>query len=334
MEQSLFDTPEVLRDILGIVKDEDLDLPTQADNWLIPGVVCTTNTVVYGQASAGKSMIISNIIASLFDGRNFFDIKPAQSGLKGLIICSDAKAEFEYKQRLHNINATGAVEYMADAGVITPGQWGMITEAVRYIGYDYVIVDHATGVVDGDVIAREPWQKFWQDHVRSLNVPTIVVAHSSDSTFQGQVSHRPMGNSGVTQFSRCEVEVFTKGNTKFASEPLRELRSKSRYGQGVVRNFRIVDPGIVVAEEQAEKPAPKQRDNETLDKNARIARLAAQSKADTVTGVAEEIASEVGFSVKTLKAKKLPNLVSSGLLVKNSDSSSGVYSLGSSLGAP
>lgn len=207
----------------------------------------------------------------------------------------------------------------------------MITEAVRYIGYDYVIVDHATGVVDGDVIAREPWQKFWQEHVRSLNVPTIVVAHSSDSTFQGQVSHRPMGNSGVTQFSRCEVEVFTKGNTKFASEPLRELRSKSRYGQGVARNFRIIDPGIVVAEEQAEKPAPKQRDNETLDKNARIARLAARSKASTVTGVAEDIASEVGTTARTLSARKLPELVSIGLLVKNQNKTNGVYSPGPKL---
>lgn len=331
MEQSLFDTPEVLRDILGIVKDEDLDLPTQADNWLIPGVVCTTNTVVYGQASAGKSMIISNIIASLFDGRNFFDIKPAQSGLKGLVICSDAKAEFEYKQRLHNINATGAVEYMADAGVITPGQWEMITEAVRYIGYDYVIIDHATGVVDGDVIAREPWQRFWQDHVRSLDVPTIVVAHSSDATFQGQVSHRPMGNSGVTQFSRCEVEVYTKGNTKFVSEPLRELRSKSRYGQGVVRNFRIVDPGIIVGEEQAEESVPKQRASDTLDKNARIARLAVESKASTVTGVAEDIASEVGTTARTLSARKLPELVSIGLLVKNQNKTNGVYSPGPKL---
>ena len=331
MEQSLFDTPEILRDILGIVKDEDLDLPTQADNWLIPGVVCTTNTVVYGQASAGKSMVISNIIASLFDGRNFFDIPPEKSGLKGLVICSDAKAEFEYKQRLHNIDATGAVEYMADAGVISPEQWGLIVEAVRYIGYDYVIIDNATGVVDGDVIAREPWQRFWQDHVRSLNVPTIVVAHSSDSTFQGQVSHRPMGNSGVTQFSRCEVEVYTKGNTKFASEPLRELRSKSRYGQGVVRNFRIVDPGIIVEEDQAEESVPKQRDNETLDKNARIARLAARSKASTVTGVAEDIASEVGTTARTLSARKLPELVSIGLLVKNQNKTNGVYSPGPKL---
>lgn len=331
MEQSLFDTPEILRDILGIVKDEDLDLPTQADNWLILGVVCTTNTVVYGQASAGKSMVISNIIASLFDGRNFFDIPPEKSGLKGLVICSDAKAEFEYKQRLHNINATGAVEYMADAGVISPEQWGLIVEAVRYIGYDYVIIDHATGVVDGDVIAREPWQRFWQDHVRSLNVPTIVVAHSSDSAFQGQVSHRPMGNSGVTQFSRCEVEVFTKGNTKFASEPLRELRSKSRYGQGVVRNFRIIDPGIIVEEEQVEESVPKQRASDTLDKNARIARLAAQSKAGTVTGVAEEIASEVGTTSRTLSARKLPELVSIGLLVKNQNKTNGVYSPGPKL---
>ena len=276
-------------------------------------------------------MVISNIIASLFDGRNFFDIPPEKSGLKGLVICSDAKAEFEYKQRLHNIDATGAVEYMADAGVISPEQWGLIVEAVRYIGYDYVIIDHATGVVDGDVIAREPWQRFWQDHVRSLNVPTIVVAHSSDSTFQGQVSHRPMGNSGVTQFSRCEVEVYTKGNTKFASEPLRELRSKSRYGQGVVRNFRIVDPGIIVEEDQAEESVPKQRDNETLDKNARIARLAARSKASTVTGVAEDIASEVGTTARTLSARKLPELVSIGLLVKNQNKTNGVYSPGPKL---
>ena len=220
---------------------------------------------------------------------------------------------------------------MADAGVISPEQWGLIVEAVRYIGYDYVIIDHATGVVDGDVIAREPWQRFWQDHVRSLNVPTIVVAHSSDSTFQGQVSHRPMGNSGVTQFSRCEVEVYTKGNTKFASEPLRELRSKSRYGQGVVRNFRIVDPGIIVEEDQAEESVPKQRDNETLDKNARIARLAARSKASTVTGVAEDIASEVGTTARTLSARKLPELVSIGLLVKNQNKTNGVYSPGPKL---
>ena len=202
-DKSAINTADFYREMLGIVKDEELKEVSESDNWLIPNIVCTTNTLIYGQASAGKSMVVASIIASLHDGRELFGVQPLHSGLRGLVICSDTKSEYEYSQRLKNIGASGAVEYMPDAGIIDSDTWEMVASFVKAAEFDYVIIDHATGVVDGDAISREPWQKFWQNAVGSLGLPTIVVAHASDSTYQGQTSHRPMGNSAVAQFSRC-----------------------------------------------------------------------------------------------------------------------------------
>ena len=329
-DKGALNTADFYRKMLGIVKDEELKEISESDNWLIPRIVCTTNTLIYGQASAGKSMVVASIIASLHDGRELFGVQPLHSGLRGLVICSDTKSEYEYSQRLKNIGATGAVEYMPDAGIIDSNTWEKVASFVKAAGFDYVIIDHATGVVDGDAISREPWQKFWQNAVGSLGLPTIVVAHASDSTYQGQTSHRPMGNSAVAQFSRCEVEVHIPGGAKFGTSPLRELRTKSRYGDGVTHRFRIADPGVIVPETATTGTSKHQRNKETYDINREIARLASQSRSKTKTAVAREIATKVGLSAGTIR-NRFTSLVSSNLLKEQANAGGGIFSAGDKL---
>lgn len=319
---------EFLKEILGIVPLEDVKEPTDEDRWLIPGVLTKTNTMLYGQASVGKSMVVASLIASLWDGREFFRIAPLAQGLRGLVVCADAAAEAEYKGRLVNLGVTdSAVEFLTNADVETP--WGLLHLAVQLGNFDYVVIDHATGVLAGDEKEREPWRRFWQEAVAPFNLPVLVVAHSSDATYEGKQSHRPLGNSAATQFTRCEVEVFNPSNNKF-DQSHKVLRSSSRYGDGIERKFWIADPGVIVVDEYDETTKTRDRNRETLDTNAAIARRACESSETTNTGVAGEICAEFDMTEGGMR-NKLTNLAKAGLLVKKSSAAGGMYSPGPKL---
>ncbi|OFR68224.1 AAA family ATPase [Corynebacterium sp. HMSC078H07] len=323
------DTATNLAEILGIVDHADVKEVSEEDKWLLPGVVCTTNTLVYGQSSVGKTMTMAALIASLVDGREFLGVTPLRHGLKPLVVCADANGELEYKERLDQLGITSGVKYFACNGEVPDSDtWMLLQEYARAEGVGLVVIDHATGTLDGNEIERLPWLKFWQESVAGFELPTVVVAHSSTSAYEGKQSHRPMGNSAATQFTRTEVEIFKGSNNKF-DDSVRTLRSSSRYGGGIERRFRIVDPGVIVQDTEPEPEQKKQaRDADTMDNNLRIARLAAGSRATTAKAVAEDIAGSAGASARTLSARKLPELVKNKLLVKNQNKANGLYSLG------
>lgn len=322
---------EVLKEILGAVALEDIQAPTEEDRWLIPGALCKTNTMLYGQASVGKSMVVAAMIASLWDGSDFFGITPLARGLRGLVLCADADAEKEYRDRLGNYGVTeGAAVFVPDAGVQDELGWHLIHRLATTGGFDYVVVDHATGVLDGDEKEREPWRRFWQEQANPFGLPVLVVAHASDSTYEGKQSHRPLGNSAATQFTRCEVEVFRPSNNKF-DDSHRILRSSSRYGGGIERKFWIADPGVIVVDDSYDEESKKrERSRETMDRNAQIARRACESSASSVSAVAAEICTEFDMSKDGMR-NKLNRIAGTGLLSKNADTKRGVFSAGAKL---
>lgn len=324
---------EQLREKLGAVALRDVKPRTADELWLIPNIVHATNTLLYGTSSAGKSLAVAHIIASLRDGREFLGIKPSRHGLSVLVLCSDRGAEQEYRERLDMLGIdtnTGDIEFLRGVGIESPEWWNEVHEFARRAGHDLVVVDHASGVIDGNELEREPWAELWQQRLSKFDLPVVLVAHSSDYAGAGGPSHRVRGNSAASNFSRNEVEIYRTNANAYNDSP-RVLRTKSRDGLGIELRYRI-DGGVMVLEEQQGGDRARQRSKQTMDKNEHIARLAVRSAGESAAAVARDIAGAAGLSVETLRVKKLPTLVEQGLLHKNEVATGGIYSPGEKLG--
>lgn len=303
--------------------------------FLIPGLVSGSLTYLYGQSKVGKSFVVANVVASVLDGKPFLGRKPLATVEGVVIVTTDAGDGYAYRQRLNDLGvADDDRVLLVPVGVSPePEVFDEVKNLVASGGYGFVVFDHATGLIPADqnINAREPWVGLWR-FLDSLGVPVVLVGHSTDSKFQGQTIHRPAGNSAATQLARTRVEVH-RPDERNRSNPLREIVVLNNYGEDERLQAMLAPEGLTLVDGSDDKPeAGRQRDSQTLDNNAAIARLAVGSKAATVAGVANEIATDTGLSAKTLSSKKLPALVNSGLLVKSSNPrAKGCYEAGDKL---
>lgn len=303
--------------------------------FLIPGLVSSSLTYLYGQSKVGKSFVVANIVASVLDGKPFLGRKPLATVEGVVIVTTDAGDGYAYADRLKNLGVADDDRVLLVPVGINPKPERLAQVANFFANGDYgfAVFDHATGLIptDQNINTREPWGNLWE-LLDSLGVPVVLVGHSSDSKFEGKPIHRPAGNSAATQFARTRVEVH-RPDERNRSNPLREIVVLGNYGEDERLQAMLAPEGLTLVDDSDDKPeAGRQRDSQTLDNNAAIARLAVDSKATTVTGVAKDIATDAGLSAKTLSGKKLPALVNSGLLVKSSNPrAKGCYEAGDKL---
>ncbi|UQV53250.1 AAA family ATPase [Corynebacterium pseudodiphtheriticum] len=303
--------------------------------FLIPGLVSSSLTYLYGQSKVGKSFVVANIVASVLDGKPFLGRKPLKTVDGVVIVTTDAGDAYAYHQRLKDLGVADDDRVLLVPVGIAPELERLAEVADLFVNGDYgfAVFDHATGLVPADqnINAREPWVNLWR-LLDSLGVPVLLVGHATDSKFQGQTIHRPSGNSAATQLARTRVEVH-RPDERNRSNPLRELVVLNNYGEDERLQVKLAPEGLTLVDDSDDKPeAGRQRDSQTLDNNAAIARLAVDSKATTAVAVAKDIATDAGLSAKTLSSKKLPELVKSGLLVKSSNPrAKGCYEAGDKL---
>lgn len=303
--------------------------------FLIPGLVSSSLTYLYGQSKVGKSFVVANVVASVLDGKPFLGRQPLKTVNGVVIVTTDAGDAYAYHQRLKDLGvAPDDRVLLVPVGIAPePEQLAEVADLIAIGGYGFAVFDHATGLIptDQNINAREPWVGLWR-LLDSLGVPVVLVGHSTDSKFEGKPIHRPAGNSAATQFARARVEVH-RPDERNRSNPLREIVVLGNHGEYERLQAMLAPEGLTLVDDSDDKPeAGRQRDSQTLDNNAAIARLAVGSKATTVTGVAKDIATDAGLSAKTLSGKKLPALVNSGLLVKSSNPrAKGCYEAGDKL---
>lgn len=306
-----------------------------ARHFLIPGFVSGSLTYLYGQSKVGKSFVVANILASLLDGKLFLGRQPLKTVDGVVIVTTDAGDQHAYRDRLKDLGvADDDRVLLVPVGIAPePEQLAQVADLFVNGDYGFAVFDHATGLMSDDenIIAREPWVSLWR-LLDSLDAPALLVGHSTDSKFEGKTIHRPAGNSAATQFPRTRVEVH-RPDERNRSNPLREIVVLNNYGEDERVQVKLAREGLTLVDDSDDKPeAGRQRDSQTLDSNAAIARLAVGSKATTVTAVAKDIATDAGLSAKTLSSKRLPELVRSGLLVKSSDPRArGCYEAGDKL---
>lgn len=304
--------------------------------FLIPGLVSSSLTYLYGQSKVGKSFVVANIVASVLDGKPFLGRKPLATVEGVVIVTTDAGDGYAYADRLKNLGVADDDRVLLVPVGINPKPERLAQVANFFANGDYgfAVFDHATGLIptDQNINAREPWGNLWE-LLDSLGVPVVLVGHATDSKFEGKPIHRPAGNSAATQLARTRVEVH-RPDERNRSNPLREIVVLNNYGEDERLQVNLAPEGLTLADDDSDgKPeAGRQRDSQTLDNNAAIARLAVDSKATTAVAVAKDIATDAGLSAKTLSSKKLPALVKSGLLVKSGDPrAKGCYEAGDKL---
>lgn len=303
--------------------------------FLIPGLVSSSLTYLYGQSKVGKSFVVANVVASVLDGKPFLGRQPLKTVDGVVIVTTDAGDDYAYADRLKDLGvADDDRVVLVPVGINPkPERLAEVADLIAIGGYGFAVFDHATGLVptDQNINTREPWGNLWE-LLDSLGVPALLVGHATDSKFEGKPIHRPAGNSAATQLARTRVEVH-RPDERNRSNPLREIVVLNNYGEDERLQAMLAPEGLTLVDDSDDKPeAGRQRDSQTLDKNAAIARLAVDSKATTVAGVAKDIATDAGLSAKTLSGKRLPELVKSGLLVRSSNPRArGCYEAGDKL---
>lgn len=304
--------------------------------FLIPGLVSSSLTYLYGQSKVGKSFVVANIVASVLDGKPFLGRQPLKTVDGVVIVTTDAGDAYAYHQRLNDLGVADDDRVgLVPVGIAPePEQLAEVADLFVNGDYGFAVFDHATGLVPADqnINAREPWVNLWR-LLDSLGVPVLLVGHATDSKFQGQTIHRPSGNSAATQLARTRVEVH-RPDERNRSNPLRELVVLNNYGEDERVQVLLAPEGLTLVDDSDDKPeAGRQRDSQALDNNAAIARRAVELKQPTVKATAEALYAEgLGSSVGSLKKRILPGLVEFGLLVKSGDPrAKGYYEAGDKL---
>lgn len=187
---------------------------TEEDHWIIPGIVSTSNTYVYGQAKVGKSFLVSSIVASVVSGNDFLGKTPLQSGLNCLVLTTDSGSNKEYQERIsrHNIDEDRIyVRYVGNT--VTDADWEDLYTGAEAAEVGLVVLDHASGVLEGDINLREPWRDLW-NRLEKFQCARVLVGHSTDSKFEGREIKRPSGNSAASQFPRAKVYISAPGGAQ------------------------------------------------------------------------------------------------------------------------
>ncbi|MGV0426998.1 AAA family ATPase [Corynebacterium pyruviciproducens] len=304
-------------ELAGAVRLSDLKPVTRKDVWLIPNLVCRTLNSLYGVSGAGKSVLACELIRCVLTGEKFLGVKPLNTVDSVLILCSDAGAELEYRDRLGKLKVDlSKVCVVPGVGVEDTDQWFLYGALAGEISAGLVIIDHATGMLDGDPNDREPWRELYQDKIGRFLCPVVLLAHSSDWGGSNK-SHRIAGNSAAKQFTRCQMEIDQIGNPRKPDSVTRRVTVDSNYSEPLVKLFDLVNGRVKNIQDNEKTP---KRGAKTLDQNAEIVRLAKSSSKKTKKEVAGEVASFMGISSNTLYRRTLKDLERKSLLVPSSRS--------------
>lgn len=186
---------------------------TEEDHWLIPGLVSTSNTFLYGQSKVGKSFLASQLVASLVEGTPLLGRRPLSHGHKVLVVAIDSGGRMEYQERIANLGVTGdkvsLVQIDRSMGQET---WENLYTLVAGEGFNVVVLDHATAGIEGEFNSVEGWNQLW-NRLKGFGpgVARILIGHATDSKFEGSTIHRPSGSYAATANARSRVYVWAPG---------------------------------------------------------------------------------------------------------------------------
>lgn len=248
---------------------------------IIPGLVSRAVTLLFGESMAGKTFLASNIIASLHDGRQVLGCSPAEQGIKSLIVATDTQAGAEYQERFSSQGIGPGVATVVQVPAHPSTEtWSRIVEYAELNEIGFLVVDHASTAlgVEGRNDERE-WNALYDelDKFLRINIPVLLVGHSSDVRNFGKPSYKPMGSATATQRARARIGVFNQSGRP--NDPKRLIRTDSNT-RGAGEIHAVLDVEAAVMKLRDEAPTEERQHTRSIEKqdtNQEIMRLALQA---------------------------------------------------------
>lgn len=124
-----------------------------SQEWLIPGFLCDSLTVLSGEPKSGKTSLACHLIRSLITGTDFLGETPLQSNLKIAYMGFDFKWQREVSERLFDV---------ADKFFIAPSitfkedsEWAELSQQIKAEGIKLLVIDHLYNFSDGADLDRQ-----------------------------------------------------------------------------------------------------------------------------------------------------------------------------------
>lgn len=281
--------------------------------WLVPGVLSSELTQVYGQREVGKSSYVREIIAPLSLGKPVFGIEPSTGDrpLNVLIIGTDPGAEEEYQRNLERIGHDAS-----RVGIVYAGSGEIPQDAydrAEFGSIDLVVIDNLAGLAPGKELNDSATAGLvflkYEPFIRA-GVPVLIVAHrgkGSGDTSAGSHQHeaKPRFRSSVS-FDKSSRVLTVKGRGNLGESRIR-FTADERF------NLTLLDKDVPQAEETVKKD--RSRSPEVLDAVDEVWQLAAESKGTSLRQVAAEVAERTGTSESTAY-RRIKTGLDSGHLIK------------------
>ncbi|WP_330182866.1 AAA family ATPase [Nocardia sp. NBC_01503] len=241
----------------------------EQDDWLVPGLIASTSTLVFGEAKIGKSWLIAHLIGALVSGGEFLNVQVPQGNYSIGVCYTDDAGHREYAQRLSTaVSGTDHAVTLYGLGIMKRADWDALHHVVTDAGHNVLIIDNLTQILDGSINEDDVIRRCF-DGIRRFTqagIPVVIVGHSSDAKGKsGYKPDRPMGSAAISQSVRWLMQVrHTRGGNL-------SVNTYGNIDHGRTMKIRADDGARFTVLETSEKTETvtnsRERSTQTLDRN-------------------------------------------------------------------
>ncbi|MUL85037.1 MULTISPECIES: AAA family ATPase [unclassified Mycolicibacterium] len=290
-----------------------LKLADEGETWIVEDVIGSATTLIYGEAKAGKSFLVSALIQALATGTDFLGKPVPQDRAFSVAVCwTDDRGAQEYSERIRTVmpeTSTPDARFYHLPIMRTPEMWQALYDCVMAEGHNFVVIDNLAQTLNGSINEDAVVRQFF-DGVRLFvraGIPVVVVAHSSDKAGpNGYKPDTPMGSAYISQAVRWRVFArrSRRGNItlKFVGNHSEPYEMTLSHGAGA--RFEVIDTKSPEAVKAAAEGAERVRTARRLDANDVLLQwLRTNCKGMTVRDAAAKLAADQGIKETTSKSR-------------------------------
>lgn len=136
---------------MELVRASEWNEPSQ--EWLIPGYLCDSLTVLSGEPKSGKTSLACHLIRALVTGVAFLGEKPSQENIRVAYMGFDFKWQREVRERLSDI--ADRVLLATSATYKEESEWEELSTIIKASGINLLVIDHLYNFSDGADLDRQ-----------------------------------------------------------------------------------------------------------------------------------------------------------------------------------
>ena len=193
--------------------DEARAKAREAAPFVIPGLLASSITVWFGQPKAGKSALVTALVANIARGEGTFLGRTLSRPFdRVVIVTTDAGGVSEYATRLETAGIGDDPHVtitFADPTMLDAVGWVLLSDYIGPNSSTLVVIDNLTQILQGsmnDDIAT----RIFTTGVRRLTDaggPVLVVHHQSDKSGPYGPPRGPMGHTAISAMARWKVGI-------------------------------------------------------------------------------------------------------------------------------